>query len=832
MEAHARPHFGALLRLYRLEAGMTQQDLAERARLSVEAIGALERGTRTRPHRETVDMLVTALALAPQSEALLKGAVGIANPSIQRERAEVTPGSPRSNLPQPLTSFVGRERDVAEMSALISQHRLVTIVGSGGVGKTRVAVRIGTDALNGFPDGVWLVDLALLVDPGLLPAAILAALDVSSPSGSSMDAVIAALRDRRLLLFLDNCEHVITRARDVIARIMQSCAGVRILSTSREALGIPGERVYRLPSLAFPAGDVRRASEALAYGAVALFVERALSLDTGFEFTDEIAPQVAEICRRLDGIPLAIELAAARVNVLAVAQIAERLDERFRILTGGDPAALPRHQTMIALIDWSYDLLSEREQRFFDAFSIFASSCALNAATAVCAIDGEDHIAAMDLVASLVTKSLLVAESAGGEQRYRFSESTRQYARAKLIARGEYEEVARRHAGAYVDIAEQLEREWNVRPEQVWFAHVTLEVENWRAAFEWTLGEARDVALGQRLATQRKVLRHAFSPIEARRWIRAALERVDEHTPMRLTALLEHAEADAAVRFGNMTAGLAAAERTLLLYRELGDALGCARSEYLAGTALMILGRNSEGEDRLLDALRVAEGSSDKRFRADVLQTLGHARSTEGDFAKARSYFYEALAIARTLDSEVLSTTIAANLAGSEFESGDAEGALRITLDALAKLRTPKASPNMRGISVALHNAAAYSIALGQHEQARMRTDEVLELARTFGFPDLIGPSLQHIALLVTLVPRDESVEATADYEGAARLLGFLASDHEIAKADVRARRGRESDDALAKLRKVIGEQDLNRLMSSGATMSQEQALEQARAIH
>ncbi|HTA40112.1 MAG TPA: helix-turn-helix domain-containing protein [Candidatus Acidoferrales bacterium] len=832
METHARPHFGALLRLYRLEAGMTQQDLAERARVSVEAIGALERGTRTRPHRETVDMLVAALALTAESEALLKGAVGIANPSIQRERTAVAPGSPQSNLPQPLTSFVGRERDVAEVSMLLREHRLVTIVGSGGVGKTRVAVRIGTDALPGYPDGVWLVDLASLVDPGLLPAAILAALQISLPSESAMDAVIENLKDRRLLLLLDNCEHVISRARDVTARIMQSCAGVRILSTSREALSIPGERIYRLPSLTFPAGDVGSAAEALAYGAVALFVERALALDTGFECTDEVASEVAEICRRLDGIPLAIELAAARINVLAAAQIAERLDERFRMLTGGDPAALPRHQTMMALIDWSYDLLTAREQRFFDAFSIFATSCALNAATAACAIDGEDHIFVMDLIASLVTKSLLVAESAGGEQRYRFSESTRQYARGKLIARGEYEEIARRHAQAYVDIAEQFEREWDVRPEQIWFAQVKLEVENWRAAFEWTLGEARDVALGQRLAAQRKVLQHAFSPTEARRWIRAALERVNDDTPPRLIAMLEHAQADGAVRFGNnMSTSLAAAERALLLYRELGDPMGCAHCDYLAGTSLMILGRISDGEERLLAALSAAEGSSQQRFVANILQMLGHARSTAGDFAKARSYFYEALALARTLDSEVLSTTIAANLAGNEFDSGDPEGALRITLEALAKLRTLKNLPNMRGIGVGLHNAAAYSLALERYEEARTRTDEALELARAYGYSDLIGPSLRNIVLLVARAPRDPSVDATADYEGAARLLGFLASDPGIAKADLRTR-GREREEALAAVRELVGEQDLQRLMSAGATMSQEQALEQARLIH
>ncbi len=416
MEAAGRPHFGGLLRQFRLDAGMTQQQLAERAKLSVEAISLLERGARTRPQRETVVLLGRALELSPQREALLVNTIGIAHPSRQRARSDALNASllqvvrsdaqttARHNLPQQLTSFVARKRELGEVEALLREHRLVTVVGSGGVGKTRVAVQLGSNLLNGFPDGVWLVDLAPLTDQTLVASAILTALQLPSATGSALDVVVAYLKARHLLLILDNCEHVIVKARDVAASIVQSCPHVRILSTSREALGVAGERVYRLPSLAAPPDSRGGARDTLPYGAVELFVDRALAVDAGFALNDDNSPDVAEICRRLDGIPLAIELAAARVNILAPRQIAQRLDQRFHLLTGGDSRALPRHQTMTALIDWSYDLLTAREKRFFEWLSIFAGGCSIDAATATCATHEEGDIEIIDLVASLATK--------------------------------------------------------------------------------------------------------------------------------------------------------------------------------------------------------------------------------------------------------------------------------------------------------------------------------------------------------------------------------------------------------------------------------------------
>ena len=323
MEAAGRPHFGALLRQFRLDAGMTQQELAERAKLSVEAIGTLERGARTRPYRETVVLLGRALGLSPEREALLRSAVGTAHPARQREHREtlnasllrlVRPdvqGTPRHNLPQQLTSFVGRGREVCEIAALLREHCLVTIVGAGGVGKTRVAMQTGRGTLEDNPDGVWLIDLSPLADETLVASAILAALQLPPTTGSPLDVIVAYIRTRRLLIILDNCEHVIAQARGVAAVVARAAAHVRVLATSRQPLNLPGERVYRLPSLTVPSASCSIAVDALRHDAVTLFSDRALAVDASFALTDDTTPDVAEICRRLDGIPLAIELAAS-----------------------------------------------------------------------------------------------------------------------------------------------------------------------------------------------------------------------------------------------------------------------------------------------------------------------------------------------------------------------------------------------------------------------------------------------------------------------------------------------------------------------------------------
>ena len=318
-----------------------------------------------------------------------------------------------------MASFVGRERELDEIATLVREHRLVTLTGSGGVGKTQTALQVATALTDA--SAAWFVGLAPISDPSLIPAAIASALRVQEvPTRPLLETLLEYLKHKTLLLILDNCEHVVTQAATVADALLANCPRVRILATSREPLRAGGEQVYRIPSLS--AGD-----------SIALFSDRARAVDHRFALTDDIAPAVAELCRRLDGIPLAIELAAARVDSLSIAALVERLEARFRVLAGGGRTALPRQQTMRATIDWSYDLLSAPEQRVFERLSVFAGGCTLASAQAVCAGDDVATADVFDLISSLVDKSMVVAEFDGLEPRYRLLESFRQYACEKLV---------------------------------------------------------------------------------------------------------------------------------------------------------------------------------------------------------------------------------------------------------------------------------------------------------------------------------------------------------------------------------------------------------------
>ena len=840
MEPAGRPNFGALLRQFRLDAGMTQLELAERAKLSVEAISTLERGARTRPYRETVVLLGRALRLSPEREALLVGAMGVPRPPRRRSEALdasllrlVRPDTQvmlKHNLPQQLTSFVGRQSAVDEIVTLVREDRLVTIVGAGGVGKTRAALETSRELLVGCPDGVWLVDLAPVADQTLVASAVLTALQLPSTTAPALDVVVAYLKTRRLLLILDNCEHLVGGTREIVAGIMQACPHVRLLATSREALGVPGERMYRLPSLAVPPDSCRSAREVLPYDAVMLFVDRARAVSPSFAVQDDNAPAVAEICRRLDGIPLAIELAAARVKVLAPPQIAEHLDQRFRLLTGGDPRALPRHQTMTALIDWSYDSLTPREQRFFEALSVFAGGCRLDAATAVCAAEGEDDLDVVDLVTSLVAKSLLVAELINNQQRYSLLESTRQYARDKLIKRGEYQQIARRHAQFFLDLAQQFEHGWHATPDREWLPGVQAELENWRAALEWSLREKRDIHLGQRFAGLPHVMWQSFTSVEARHWVRAALDLIDISTPNDLIARLEHANSEGAARFVEYKLSLSAAERALERYRALNDSLGVAQMQHLAAQSLVILGKPREAEPSLQEALALARSLGNRRLTAMVLRRLGDARSLSGNFAEARAFLTEAIGLAKACGAELLAALATASLSSNEYDAGDTELALQFMVDVLATYRILNCSAaRVDLVSSGLSSIAMYLVVLGRYDEAQLHAFEARDLARSIRFEAGVAFSLRF--LVVADILRSKGQRTLAGYVNIAELCGYI--DHCFSVLGIPNEYGlaNEYADILTILRSAIGSEKLALAMAAGATMTEDEAIERAQAF-
>ncbi len=405
-----------------------------------------------------------------------------------------------TNLPLQTTSFVGRDDDMADVIEALEQARVVTLTGVGGVGKTRLAVQVAAELLERFRDGAWLVELGPLTDPEGLPGVIAAALAIQPRQGRTMaESVVDALRDQDRLVVFDNCEHVITAAARIVDAIVRACPAVRVLATSREGLGLRGERQMTVPSLDLPVASVQ------------LFVDRAREAGGRFELDVGYDPAVAQICARLDGIPLALELAAARTRMMTPAEIAARLDERFRLLTGGSRTAVERHQTLRQAVDWSYDLLRPLERGVLDHLGVFAGGFTLDAAEAVVAGDGIDRVDVFDGVAQLVDKSLVVAERAGDETRYRLLETIRQYALERLDDAGITDAVRRRHAEWCADFTADVSIGVRGRDELRWVTRLRRELDNLRAGITWAaevddadlalrqLGELSAMSLSQRI---------------------------------------------------------------------------------------------------------------------------------------------------------------------------------------------------------------------------------------------------------------------------------------------------------------------------------------------
>jgi len=393
-----------------------------------------------------------------------------------------------TNLPSELTSFVGRRHELTQIGQLLGQARLLTLTGAGGCGKTRLALQAAADALDGYPDGVWWVELARLENPTLVPAAVIAALGLrESPGGSLLDMLVEYLAARQVLLVLDNCEHLVEACAVVVDALLRGCASLTVLATSRAPLGVPGEMTWRVPSMAVPAEPAREPIESLrSFDAVSLFIDRARQVRPNFAITADTAPAVAQICSDLDGIPLAIELAAARVRMMAPEQICRALTDRFRLLTGGARTVMPRQQTLQASLDWSHELLSGEERTLLRRLAVFAGGWTLDAAEEVCSDAGLDRYAILDVLTALVDKSLVTTDEYGPETRYRLLETVRQYSTARLIDADERDPLRQRHLTYYLVQAERAEpRLLSAGPDNPVMDSLTIELPNLRAALDW-----------------------------------------------------------------------------------------------------------------------------------------------------------------------------------------------------------------------------------------------------------------------------------------------------------------------------------------------------------
>jgi predicted ATPase/DNA-binding CsgD family transcriptional regulator len=580
-----------------------------------------------------------------------------AAPQGASSRASDVEPSPKGNLPLQLSSFVGRKREMAEVEGLLVDHRLLTLTGPGGCGKTRLALAVASNLADGFEVGAWWVGLASLSDPDLVARAVAQALDVrEAPGRSFVEALAEHLRSKEALLVLDNCEHLVAACAALADALLRVCPDLRVLATSREALGVAGERAWLVPPLSLP--DLLHPysiQELTRYEAVRLFVERAEAAASDFALTEQDAPVLAQLCRRLDGIPLAIELAAAKTRVLSVDQISARLDNTFRLLAGGSRTALPRQQALRAAMDWSHDLLSEDERTLFRRVSVFAGGFTLEAAEEICSGEGIEKDDVLDLLTHLVDKSLVLVIKRGGgsrseEARYRLLETIRQYASEKLDESGEKAALRSRYAGFFLALAEEAEPNL-LGPEQAaWVERLEREYDNLRAALGWLReeGEAeRSLRLGGALWRFWWLKGHfteGKDQLEAILNLRGAETRTAERAKA-LFVLGELSRRRGDYAGGDHAEARRCQEESLGIYRELGDRERTAAALSELGRISLELEDWDTARSFLEESLRIYRELDDDHGLAVALESLGWLAHFEGSNAAARPFLEEALAI-------------------------------------------------------------------------------------------------------------------------------------------------------------------------------------------
>ncbi len=743
--------FGELLRHYRLAAGLTQQVLAKQSGVSVRGISDLERGARRSPYPDTVHRLVEALQLTDAECATL--ATAASRVSALAQTANPSPrGAPRHNLPTAITSFIGREREVTDVRERLSVARLLTLTGVGGCGKTRLALEVAGALVDRYSDGVWLVDLAPLADSALVAHSVAAVVGVHETVGqSTVSALVSRLRARRVLLVLDNCEHVLDACARLVDAVLRGCPEVRVLATSREGLGITGEIAWRVPSLPVP--DIEHLppfAELRANAAVRLFTERAAATRTQFVLNERNAPAVAQVCARLDGIPLSLELAAARIAAMTAEQVAARLDDRFRLLTSGSRAALPRHQTLRASLDWSYALLSQSEQTLLNRLSVFAGGWTLDSAEAVCLGAGLEVADVTDGLLGLVSKSLVVAEETPDRnQRYRLLETVRQYARERLASAGEADIVQEQHAAHFLAFVERHNPEELLRtslllfPEHLLVDRLWGELDNLRAALRWWIKTNDAERALHQVGGLFRLWYLRGSIAEGRTWVEEVLALpAVRHAPafrVRALPMLAHL----ARRHGEYGVALEAFQELLAASRTAGDARGAAVILHKIANVYYLCADYAAGWACLEDSRATAGDQWDAGLESDRRFVGGQLALHEGRLELARQLLTEELETTGRHTGTLFTGVLLMNLGAVSLEQGhyaEAGGLLMEGLDVGKRYGDKSLLAN------SFECLSGLASALGRHERALCLAGAAAAVRESMGapLPPSWEPLVQH----------------------------------------------------------------------------------------
>jgi len=674
----------------------------------------------------------------------------------------------RHNLPTTLTSFVGRASEIEEVQGLLASSRLVTLSGVGGSGKTRLALEAAAGSLQAFPDGAWVIELGPVRGQALVPSTAANALGVvTTGSGTTPCAVTERLceylQSRRALLIFENCEHLVEAVASLVHALLANCPGVTILATSREILGLAGEVAWRVPPLSLPPSSTERAEDLANSDAAALFCERARTAHPGFDLSVVNAAAVAQICHRLDGIPLALELAAARIRVLGANDLARRLDQRFRVLTGGDRTAVPRHQTLQATMDWSFDLLEADEQITLRRLAVFPGSFDLDAAEAV--VQGSEDLAppagdVLNLLSRLVDKSLVTVESQDVEARFRLLETVREYAAGKLVEASEISAARRQHRDYFLTVGSTNEdradptRTWSTGD---WIRRADADHDSFRSALEWSLAEDEDEA-AVRLAAALWRYWWWARPLEGYDWLIRSLARVDTTSPEGLEARIGLGFLLPKSGRGSLQQGEDQLREALRLATEAGAEMAAARARYFLGELLSR--RAPEEAERLFqEALRAFEAMGALLSAAWCNHALGWLAVATGDRRRAETSFEDALEVARReAPAELLRVHAAAGLAPLAALDGDSARAESLAEDAVGAAR---GLPAAGFLVMALTRASETALLSGRRPAAQLR--EVVGLLLDLGGRSWVVEVLEMAALVC---------EAEGRPQTAARLFG------------------------------------------------------------
>jgi predicted ATPase/pimeloyl-ACP methyl ester carboxylesterase len=706
----------------------------------------------------------------------------------------------RNNLPAQLTSFVGRINDVVEIKNLLATTRMLTLVGTGGVGKTRLALRVGTDLLGEFDDGVWFVDLAPLGQGDLIASTVAGIFGIGNPGQIQIEELAHVLKAKDTLMILDNCEHLIAEVAHMAGALLRGCPRLRIIATSRQGLNIEGENLIRVSSLEVPEeNETLNAEDGVRYSAVALFAERAVAADKAFRLTDDNVVRIAEICRHLDGLALAIELAAARIGMLTPDQLLQMLSERFRLLSGGKRTVLPRQQTMHALIDWSHDLLDDDERMLFRRLAIFVGDFSLEAVQAICSYGDMDEWRVLEVLSSLVDKSLVATEARGAVRRYRFFESTRAYALEKVSAAGELRMLQGRHVEYFAGLASRAKAE-----------ALDLDLSNIRAALDWSLTCDEYVETGIRLLT-------SLADYSQLRGLSAEMARRAQHALALKSSLPEVLQAAlwlmlARARYWMFETRLSveAANQACAIYERLGDRSGLARALRVRSTKVD-RAESARAERDLREALAIFREVGDRKEIAQTLHSIGVFLRLQDRLAEGAETIREALAMFQTLGDEHRMCFERLNLAEIEFALCDASKAIALSRENL-ETEFIKRDSTLRAQQEA--NLAAYLYAVDRPQESHAAAIRALRIARDTGLQVIAAEALQHVAALL----------AQTDVKNALRLLGFVDGVFSNAGFSREFTERYTRDRIMSSVALCANEEEIAASLSQGATMSEDEA--------